>query len=165
MLSHHLKFYFFQSKSLCCPFHQNNIDWWVLSNNSIFPLSPLIVFISPPHLPISLCLQGDILIVQSPARKLTKTQPLNPGSTLIFCTWLTITINYLFGKLRDKCHTEMAYKRFTIRKSFLLVMHLDKGKEYQVGYYCHNLNPNPPSPLINKKTELEVQQGAPFLPL
>lgn len=86
---------------------------------------------------------GGHLDCSKPCKKTNKKQPLNPGSAVIFCIWLTIAINSLCENLRDKCHIEIPNKRFTIKKSLRLVMHLNKGTEYRASSYCHHPNPPP----------------------
>lgn len=133
---------------------------WLLSHNNIFSLSLLIVFISPPHLAISLCLQGGHLDCLNACRKLQfqegnkRKLPLIPGTMAIFlCRPSTV---------REKpapCRY-IELKDFQIEKSFRSVMHLTKGMEFCVGYYCCRAQP-PSNQQHNGWRKAKVRQAPP----
>lgn len=129
-------------------FLEHNIDLWLLSHNSAFSLSLLIVFISPPHLPISLCLQGDILIVWMPAescppqrereREWEKRKlPLIPGAMDIFCRRPSTAREKPTVRLVDISSSQISKSKNPSGRSCTWT----RVWSFRGGYYCHRAQP------------------------
>lgn len=135
---------------------ENNIDLWLLSRDSVFALSLLIAFISPPHLPISLCLRGGHLDCLNASRKLPSLKREREG----WGSWDEGGGANSWGNgricgrpswpLRAPCRY-IEPKDFQMEKSFRSVMHLNRRVEFRSGYYCRRAQPALPSPSSGRK--------------